>query len=288
MDPESSDEETGIFPAMATSKSAPYVGIGCCCCVLIWGVIYPLASLKVVDPGEVGVVTTFGSVSEDVLNSGAHVINPFASVTRFSTRTILFEEPMSVPTVEGLNVGLDVAILYHIHPWKAREIYTTIGEDFEATFMKPQLASAVRGLTGSNPAEALYNSTRERLQMQLNDTMREILAPRGITVESVLLKDIVLPQLLKDAIEQKTASEQEAERMVYVLQKAEQEAARKEIEAQGIQTFQDIVSQGISPALLQWKGIEATEKMSESKNQKLIVIGNSDASLPVMMSNTAI
>jgi regulator of protease activity HflC (stomatin/prohibitin superfamily) len=288
MDDEGSDEETGIFPAMATSKNAPYIGICCCCCVLIWGVIYPLASLKVLDPGEVGVVTTFGSVSEDVLSSGAHVINPFASVTRFSTRTILFEEPMSVPTVEGLNVNLDVAILYHIHPWKAREIYTTIGEEYEATFMKPQLASAVRGLTGSNPAEALYNSTRERLQMQLNDTMREILAPRGITVESVLLKEIVLPQLLKDAIEQKTASEQEAERMVYVLQKAEQEASRKAIEAQGIQTFQNIVSQGISPALLQWKGIEATEKMSESKNQKLIVIGNSDASLPVMMSNTAI
>merc|ERR1711972_296017 len=148
-----------------------------------------------------------------------------------------------------------------------------------------QLASAVRGVTGSVAAEALYNSTREKLQVELTKQMNNTLKPHGIMVETILLKDIELPALLKKAIETKTAAQQEAERMRFVIQKEKQEAERKRIEAVGIKDFQNIVSEGISDKLLQWKGIEATEKLVNAKNSKLVIMGNAKSSLPVLMSN---
>ena len=213
--------------------------------------------------------------------------NPFAKVTIFPTKTVLFEENSAVPTNEGLVVNLEVAVLYHIVPEKASHIFLALGGNFQNTYLKPQLASAVRGVTGSVAAEALYNSTREEIQHKLQQTMAGIMDPHGVAVESVLLKDIVLPKLLKDAIESKTAAQQEAERMAYVIDKEKREAQRKEIEAKGIQKFQDIVSQGISSELLQWKGIEATQDIAKSSNSKIVLMGNSKGSLPILMSNDA-
>jgi regulator of protease activity HflC (stomatin/prohibitin superfamily) len=258
----------------------------CCCCIFcILLILYPFVSLRSVEPASVGVVSTFGSVSEDILIAGTHIVNPFATVSIFSTKTKLFEEPSSVPTREGLNVHLDVGMLYRIIPEKARDIFLNLGEDYEIAYVRPHLASAVRGVTGSVAAEALYNSTREQLQVELTTQMAGILQPKGIIVENILLKDIDLPELLKQAIEQKTAAEQEAERMKFVIQKEQQEAQRKKIEAGGIKAFQDIVTQGISDKVLQWKGIEATEKLVDAENQKLLVMGNSKDSLPVLFSN---
>merc|ERR1712084_139532 len=108
--------------------------------------------------------------------------------------------------------------------------------------------------------------------------------PRGIVLERVLLRGVTLPEQLKQSIEMKAKAEQEAERMRFVLQKEKQEADRKTIEAKGIADFQRIVTEGITPSLLQWKGIEATEKFTESSNSKLVIMGNSKASLPVMFS----
>jgi len=258
---------------------------GLCCCFVILAIVYPLASIRSVPAGSVGVVTTFGAVSEAVLPAGMHVVNPFAGVAIFSTRVILLEEPSVVPTKQGLNVNLDIAMLYRIVPEKARDIFVKLGENYQISYLQPQLSAAVRGVTSSVRAEALYNSTREELQVELQTIMSGLLDTHGIVVEKVLLKDVVLPQLLKTAIETKTAAEQEAERMVFVLQKERQEAKRKEVEATGIQTFQNIVSKGISAPLLQWKGIEATEKLAESTNAKLVLMGNSKGGLPVLMSN---
>jgi regulator of protease activity HflC (stomatin/prohibitin superfamily) len=255
----------------------------CAFCVLL--IAYPFISLRSVPPASVGVTDTFGSVAEDILIPGTHIVNPFAALTLFSTKTELFEEPSSVPTREGLNVHLDIGMLYRIVPEKARDIFLTLGPEYVRKYVQPQLASAVRGVTGSVAAEALYNSTREQLQVELTEQMGGIMKPYGIIVENILLKDIELPQLLKTAIETKTAAEQEAERMKFVIQRERQEAERKKIEAGGIKDFQDIVTQGISDKLLQWKGIEATEKLVDAENSKLVVMGNSKDALPVLMSN---
>merc|ERR1740120_257205 len=139
-------------------------------------------------------------------------------------------------------------------------------------------------MTSQSDAKDLYGEMRIILQSNLTVAMEEALAPRGIVVEKVLLRQVALPTQLKAAIEAKAQAEQDAKRMEFVLQKEKQEADRKKIEATGIADFQRIVTEGITPSLLQWKGIEATEKFTSSPNSKLVIMGNSKASLPVMFS----
>jgi regulator of protease activity HflC (stomatin/prohibitin superfamily) len=150
--------------------------------------------------------------------------------------------------------------------------------------MKPELASAVRGLTSEVEAKALYTSGRALIQEKLKVELAKVLMPRGIVVEDVLLKAVTLPKQLAASIELKAQAEQESARMQYVLSKERQEADRKEIEAKGIAAFQKIVSEGISPALLQWKAVEATEKLITSPNSKVIMVGNTHNDLPIMLS----
>merc|ERR1712022_65649 len=165
-----------------------------------------------------------------------------------------------------------------------RDIFLTLGEEFETVLIIPELQSAVRGLTSEASAKALYTSGRTEIRTKLMDELKEKLAPRGVELEDVLLKGIKLPKQLTDAIELKAQAEQESARMEFVLSKERQEADRKKVEAEGISAFQNIVSEGISEQLLQWKGIEATEKLAQSTNSKVIVIGNSKSSLPVLLS----
>jgi len=169
-------------------------------------------------------------------------------------------------------------------PRDARAIYITVGDNYDEVVILPELSSAVRGLTSEVNARALYTSGRSEIRDKLVDELEAKLAPRGIVLEDVLLKAIKLPAALSASIEAKTQAEQEAQRMEFVLQTEHQEASRKAIEAGGIAEFQRIVSDGISDELLKWKGIEATEKLAESENSKIIVMGNSRDSLPVLLS----
>lgn len=174
--------------------------------------------------------------------------------------------------------------LFRLESSKAADIYKQVGENYINLILAPEASSAIRGLTSESEAKALYSNGRNIMQDTLRKQLKEKLEPRGIIVEDVLLKDIKLPAQLSKAIEMKAQAEQDAARMEFVLQKERQEAERKAIEAQGIADFQKIVSEGISPELLQWKGIEATEKFADSPNTKIIVIGNDSGSLPVILS----
>src|SRR6187200_1106501 len=142
----------------------------------------------------------------------------------------------------------------------------------------------MRAVTAAHTANALYSEAREQVAQQMVDQLKRALEPRGIIVENVLLRDIQLPDTLKQAIEAKQQAEQDAQRMEFVLQKERQEAERKRVEAQGIKDFQNIVSQGISDKLLEWKGIEATIELSKSQNAKIVVVGNSKTGLPLLFS----
>jgi len=250
-------------------------------------VAFTLASLRTVQPAHAGVVTTFGSARNTTLNPGLHLTNPFAKVVEFSLKTSLFEMTNHVPTKEGLTVDLDVAVLYHAQPMYVRDIFLSLGPGYVDTIVRPELASSVRGLTSEAEAKALYTSGRSEIQRRLKEDLVSVLGPRGIEIEDVLLKAVTLPAQLKHSIELKAQAEQESARMQFVLSKERQEAERKAIEARGVAEFQRIVSDGISPQLLQWKGIEATEKLSESANSKVVIMGNTKASLPVLLSADA-
>merc|ERR1712086_268264 len=242
-----------------------------------------LLSIKVVPPANVGVVVTLGSVSEDTLPSGVHLVNPLASAITFSLKTQLLEQANFVPTKEGLTVELDTALLFHVDPKQVRELYLKLGENYMKTVVEPELASAVRGLTSEAEASALYTSGRAEMQAKLQKELTEALTPRGLLVETVLLKAVKLPDLLKHSIEQKVSAEQDSERMAFVIAKEKQEAERKAIEAKGIADYQLIVSDGVTPELLQWKGIEATREIAVSTNAKVVLVGNSKDSMPVIL-----
>ena len=175
--------------------------------------------------------------------------------------------------------------MFRLDPSKAVEIYKSVGEDYVNVILVPEAASAVRGLTSESDAKALYSSGRNLIQDSVKAELTAKLSNRGIIIDDVLLKDLVLPSELTAAIEAKVKAEQNAAQMEFVLQKEQQEAKRKSIEAGGIADFQRIVSDGISPNLLKWKGIEATEKFADSKNAKIIIMGNDANGLPVILNS---
>jgi regulator of protease activity HflC (stomatin/prohibitin superfamily) len=243
------------------------------------------ASIAYVPAGHVGVLTLFGRVTEQVLPEGTHIVNPLKQVFRMSVRTQELQETATVPSNEGLIVTLDTSLLFRLDPQRAFDAFRTIGPNYIEVVVVPNLRSAIREVTASNSANALYTGQREEVAQRIAEGLRQELEPRGITIESVLLREVQLPQMLKQAIEAKQQAEQEALRMNFVLQREQQEAERKRIEAAGIADFQRIVAQGISQQLLTWKGIEATEKLAASNNSKVVVIGSGNSGLPIILGN---
>jgi len=241
------------------------------------------ACLTVVPAGSVGVVDLFGRVSNRTLKAGINFINPLARVVKFSVKTQVKEEDLAVPSKEGLNIRLHISCLYHLNPEKAAEIYKSVGKDYAEVLLEPQLRSVCRGVTASYEAKALYTSEREMLSVLIKKEIDKLLEARGVVVEAVPMREIVLPPGLQQAIEEKLRADQESQRMQFVLLKEKQEADRKRIEAQGIAAFQDIVTKGISEQLLRWKGIEATEKLAGSQNTKVIIVGAGKDGLPLIM-----
>jgi len=246
-------------------------------------VILLFSSVARVESGHVGVLTLFGRVTGEVLPEGIHVVNPFKANHEMSIRTQEIKESASVPSSEGLVMNLDTSLIYHLDPEKAADVYQKIGTEYQDVLIEPNLRAAIRESTASHTANALYTGEREMVAKQIYSGLTTQISPRGFVVESVLLRDIQLPAALKASIEAKQQAEQEALAMNFRLQKETQEAQRKRIEAQGIRDFQQIVAQGISPQLLEWKGIEATENLAKSANSKVVVIGNSKNGLPLIL-----
>src|SRR5436853_2597030 len=241
------------------------------------------ASVAYVPAGNVGVLTLFGRVTGDVLPEGTHLVNPFKGNNTMSIRTQELKETASVPSEEGLVMTMDTSLLFRLNPEKAAEVYQKIGPQFVEVVVEPNMRSAIRSVTAAHNASALYTGGREEVAQKIYDELARQLGSRGIEVQNVLLRDIQLPPMLKSSIEAKQQAEQDALRMTFVLQKEKQEADRKRIEAQGVRDFQQTVSQGISQQLLEWKGIEATEKLADSSNAKVVIIGNSKNGLPLIM-----
>jgi prohibitin 1 len=246
-------------------------------------VILLFAAVAKVPSGCVGVLTLFGRVTGEVLPEGIHLVNPFKSNNVMSIRTEQIKESASVPSSEGLVMALDTSLLFHLNPGRAADLYQRIGPMYIETLVEPSLRAAIREATASHSANALYTGEREKVAQEIYVQLSRELGKRGLEVENVLLRDIQLPATLKASIETKQQAEQESLAMSFRLQKERQEADRKRIEAQGIHDFQQIVAQGISPALLEWKGIEATESLARSPNSKIVVIGNSKNGLPLIL-----
>src|SRR5258706_2506788 len=193
--------------------------------ILLW-------STTSIPTGNVGVLTLFGRVTGETLPEGIHMINPLKSVQKLSVQTQSLKESANVPSNEGLILALDTSLLFRLDKSKAAYVYQTMGEPYVERVVEPTLRAAIRAATSAHSANALYTNARELVQAQIQDELTKELAPRGVIVENVLLRDVQLPAMLKGSIEAKQQAEQDALRMSFILQKEKQEAERKRIEAQ--------------------------------------------------------
>jgi prohibitin 1 len=250
----------------------------------VFGVLALLQCFTQIPAGRVGVVDVFGVVSDNTLRAGINVVNPLANVIKYVIQTQEHKETMQVLSREGLTIGLEVSALYRLNPDSAARVYKTVaGGDYETIILIPQFRSICRAVTASFQASALYSTERERLGATIQEELARTVAPRGVTIENTPIRNVALPSQLTEAIEQKQRADQESQRMEFILTKEKQEADRKRIEAKGIADFQAIVAAGISDQLLRWKGIEATEKLANSPNTKVIIVGAGKDGLPIIL-----
>ena len=199
---------------------------------------------RTVSTGHVGVTTLFGRVTGERLDEGIHLVNPLKRVAELSVRTQEVKEQAAVPSSEGLILRLEASLLYRLDPARAPDVFQRLGDGYSQVVISPNFRSVMRAVTAAHTASTLYSEGRETVARQMLEQMQKALGDRGIIVENVLLRDIVLPETLRNAIEAKQQADQEAQRMNFVLQRERQEAERKRIEAQGVADYQRIVAQG--------------------------------------------
>lgn len=275
-----------MSPRLIDVSAVPGSGRGLKTLIIVIAIVVAVLignPIKVIPAGHVGVKDFFGHVSPNVLMPGVRLVFPFTRVIRMSIKTQEAKETAEVPSKEGLTMDLEGSLLFRLDPTKAAEMYRTIGPNYQEIAVAPQIRSAIREVTASYEAKVLYSAEREKIATETLELFRKMSQGRGIITEAVLLRKIGLPAIVANAIQEKLRREQEAEQMKFVLQKESQEAERKRIEAQGIADFQKIVAAGISQQLLEWKGIEATEKLALSQNSKVVVIGNPKSGLPIIL-----
>lgn len=256
-----------------------------------------LSMFKQIGAGEVGVQTLFGKVQSDVLGSGLHIINPLVEVTNFETRTQNYtmsgvaaegqkegDDAIRVLSSDGLEVTIDLSVLYNVNPSKAPFILQNIGINYEDKIVRPITRTAIRDNAVNYQAVDLYSTKRAEFQAKINQTITKSFEKNGLEVQSVLIRNISLPASVKASIESKIQAEQDAQKMQFVLQKERQEADRKRVEAQGIADYQKIISQSLSDRQLQYESIKAQKEIALSQNAKVIIIGNGKGN-PIMLSD---
>lgn len=239
-------------------------------------------SCAVVRQGEFGVRRTFGKYSDQVYTSGLRTYNPFTStIVKVSGQTENLEVSLNIPSREGLTIQSEVSILYQVVKKDAPELLRNVGLGFEETIILPVFRSAVADVTSKYYAKDMHSGNRTEIEANIRDLMMKTLKDKGILVESVLLKSIVLPKNLTKAIEDKLEAEQQAQRMEFILQQEKQEAERKRIQAQGVSDANKIISAGLTQEVLQYKALEAWLELSQSPNSKVII---TNGTMPMMMN----
>lgn len=246
-----------------------------------------LSMFKVVEAGQVGVKTLYGRVDDDVLYSGLNVINPLVEVTSFDVKTQNYtmsavhdegnkggDDAIRILTSDGLEVTIDLSVLFSVRPKDAPRILKEIGDDYLDKIVRPIARTAIRDNAVSYEAVALYSTKRQEFQNKIFNTINSSFAKRGLKLEQLLIRNVTLPESVKKTIESKINAEQDAQKMQFVLQKEKQEAERKRVMAQGIADYQRILSTGLSDRQLQYESILAQKDIALSPNTKIIIMGN--------------
>jgi len=239
-----------------------------------------------VDPGEKGVLfKRFGGGldKETIYGQGFHVIAPWNDMHIYNVKIQENYEAMEVLSKNGLSIKIDLSFRYNAIEHQIGYLHDNIGKSYVNSIVKPEIRSVTREVIGNYLPEELYSSKREAIEDEIYAQTKERVESKFINIDAILIRDVTLPPTLQAAIEQKLKQEQESLEYEFKIDKARKEAERKEIEAKGISEFQKIVNRTITPQLLKWKGVEATQEISKSTNSKVIVIGNGDGDLPIIL-----
>ncbi len=258
--------------------------------VVVLGLVF--STFKVISPGKVGVQVLFGKVQSHSLESGLHVINPLVDVSEFNIQTQTYtmsavsnegqkegDDAIRVLSADGLEVTIDLSVLYKVNPAKAPYIMQNIGEDYIDKIVRPISRTAIRDNAVNFTAVDLYSSKRQAFQNRINETIKVSFEKRGLEMQQILVRNITLPASVRASIESKINAEQEAQKMEFVLQKEKQEAERKRVEAQGIADYQKILSTNLTDKQLQYEAIKAQKDLALSQNAKVIIMNGRTAPL---------
>ena len=253
--------------------------------VIFLSFVFLIASMvRLVPPGNVGVVIVFGKVQEATLKNGLHLVNPFASVEKMSIRTESYtmsgvsregpvrgDDAIQALTSEGLMVRLDVTVWYHLVPEGAAEVYSKLGVRYVDKIVRPAARTSIRNIIANYKVEDIYTKSRADVAIQIGENLRAAVKDRNVGIERVLLRDVKLPAKVQNEIDAKMAAKQEAEKMEFVLDKEKLEAQRKAVEAQGISDANKIIARSLSGSYLQWYYIKTLQQLVNSPNNTVIV-----------------
>jgi regulator of protease activity HflC (stomatin/prohibitin superfamily) len=250
--------------------------------------------IKQIDAGQIGVKSLFGKIDNDILNSGLNLVNPLVEVKTVDIKTLNYtmsgvhdegdkegDDAIRVLTADGLEVIIDLTVLYRVTSDQAPRLIRETGLDYRDKIVRPLTRTKIRDNAVYFTAIDLYSTKRDLFQGRIFKSIDEDFKKRGLILEQLLVRNITLPQNVKTSIEEKIKAEQEAQKMEFVLQKEKQEAERKRVEAQGIADYQKIISAGLGDKQLQYEQIQVMKALVTSPNSKVIVLGKGNT--PVIL-----
>ena len=254
------------------------------------------ACVKQIDAGQIGVTSLFGKVSNEVLTSGLNFINPLVDVSTVDIKTLNYtmsgvhnegdkegDDAIRVLTADGLEVTIDLTVLYRVVGTEAPRLIKETGLDYKDKIVRPLTRTKIRDNAVYFTAIDLYSTKRDQFQSRIFNSIESDFKKRGLILEQLLLRNITLPNNVKTSIEEKIKAEQDAQKMEFVLQKEKQEAERKRVEAQGIADYQRIISTGLNDKQLQYEQIQMMKGLITSPNSKVIVMGKGNT--PVILDS---
>ncbi len=288
----------GSHPLTGLAVYAHYLRLGG---LLLSAIGVLSASFVQIGTGEVGVQVLFGNVQNNTLPSGLHMINPLVDVRRLDIKTQNYtmsavrnegaqegDDAIRVLTADGLEVIIDMTVLYKVMPSSAPNILRETGIDYTDKIVRPLTRTKVRDNAVYYDAVSLFSTKRDEFQTRIMNSIEDEFRKRGLLLEQLLIRNITLPQAVKTSIEQKISAEQDAQKMQFVLQKERQEADRKRVEAQGISDYQKIISASLTDRQLQYESIKAQLEIAKSPNAKVIIMGKGSSPVdPLRMQNNS-
>jgi prohibitin 1 len=229
-------------------------------------------SCMIIRPGQIGFKQRFGVIKGGSLTQGLKFYNPFTTtIIPMNVRTIEVFNTLPLPTKEGLSVTAEISLLYHVNPESAIEVYTKFGKNYQDVMVLSNFWATARNISARFFAKELYATERTKVEKAMMEELSNHIAQFGFVIDAVLLKDILLPKQMVQAIENKVTAEQSALQMEFVIQKQKKEAERLIIEATAIKQAQDIINSSLSEKQLQYNQIEMLKSLVNSPNAKVII-----------------